>query len=595
MSDNQKVHRDRQLLTAAQEKGTLATFASFFRLSGPGWLQGAITLGGGSLASALYLGAVAGTQMMWLMLVAIVVGVIMLSAISYVTLSTGRRPYEAINEYVNPVLGVGWITATILANLIWIMPQFSLCFDAIEKNLGGDSIGNDLTTKIVVSALLFAAALGVILVSFGRGWISRIFDVILKLLVAGIICCFVAAVIYLFRSDMVSWSEILRGFIPDLRNWNQPATAISELINQVPAEDLEEWKELIVKQQRRVMISTTGTAVGINMTFLLPYSMLARGWDRPFRGLARFDLWTGLAIPFLLVTSCIVIAAAAGFHAKADEAFLGNDRQAISESSAFDNARSAIKGRIVGRDEAATKRLDEIAQQAKSEDWTDKQIKAAEEPVLLDYFVTMSAPERQLALTLAKPSTARFAESLRPVLKDKAELVFGLGVFAMGFTTIIILMLINGFAVAEIFGRFDNVPLRIVGSTLAGLAGIAWIWVWSGDYEWTKNSRTWLMIMASTFGAVLLPIAYIAFLALMNNRKLLGDDKPTGVRMGIWNLLMVISVIAALVQSSVAIIATMDKPVTGNFVIGGVVVFALLALVGFSARGRSADREERAD
>ena len=30
-------------------------------------------------------------------------------------------------------------------------------------------------------------------------------------------------------------------------------------------------------------------AVGINMTFLLPYSMLARGWDKDFRGLAVFD------------------------------------------------------------------------------------------------------------------------------------------------------------------------------------------------------------------------------------------------------------------------------------------------------------------
>ena len=32
------------------------------------------------------------------------------------------------------------------------------------------------------------------------------------------------------------------------------------------------------------MIAAAATAVGINMTFLLPYSMLARGWDNPSVG-----------------------------------------------------------------------------------------------------------------------------------------------------------------------------------------------------------------------------------------------------------------------------------------------------------------------
>ena len=56
-------------------------------------------------------------------------------------------------------------------------------------------------------------------------------------------------------------------------------------------------------------------AVGINMTFLFPYSMLKKGWNKDFRELAIFDLATGLFIPFLLATSCIVIASASQFHA----------------------------------------------------------------------------------------------------------------------------------------------------------------------------------------------------------------------------------------------------------------------------------------
>ena len=119
MTDN-KTFRDREILTTAQAKGPVSTLGAWFRLSGPGWLQSAITLGGGSLGGALYLGMLAGTSMLWLQLVSIIIGVIMLSAISYVALSTQTRPYAAINTYVNPVLGVGWITATILANMIFI-------------------------------------------------------------------------------------------------------------------------------------------------------------------------------------------------------------------------------------------------------------------------------------------------------------------------------------------------------------------------------------------------------------------------------------------------------------------------------------------
>ncbi|MCH2124561.1 MAG: hypothetical protein MK165_07210, partial [Pirellulaceae bacterium] len=92
-----KVDADRELLATAQAEGRGATLTAFVRLSGPGWLQSAITLGGGSLSSALFLGVLGGTEMLWLQLVAIIMGVVMLSAISYVTLSTGERPFALIN------------------------------------------------------------------------------------------------------------------------------------------------------------------------------------------------------------------------------------------------------------------------------------------------------------------------------------------------------------------------------------------------------------------------------------------------------------------------------------------------------------------
>ena len=51
---------DREELARATEAGGWEKYKTFAKLSGPGWLQSAITLGGGSLAGALFLGVIGG-------------------------------------------------------------------------------------------------------------------------------------------------------------------------------------------------------------------------------------------------------------------------------------------------------------------------------------------------------------------------------------------------------------------------------------------------------------------------------------------------------------------------------------------------------
>ncbi|HPY51070.1 MAG TPA: hypothetical protein PLO68_14470, partial [Sedimentisphaerales bacterium] len=84
---------------------------TFVRLSGPGWLQSGITVGGVSFASSLYLGVLSGFTFLWLQPVAMMWGIVMLAAIAYVTLSSGERPLRAINQHVSPVLGWSWLLA----------------------------------------------------------------------------------------------------------------------------------------------------------------------------------------------------------------------------------------------------------------------------------------------------------------------------------------------------------------------------------------------------------------------------------------------------------------------------------------------------
>ena len=59
---------DEVRLNAAHEGGVFKTLLTYARLSGPGWLQSAITLGGGSLAGALFLGVLTGTRLLWVQL-----------------------------------------------------------------------------------------------------------------------------------------------------------------------------------------------------------------------------------------------------------------------------------------------------------------------------------------------------------------------------------------------------------------------------------------------------------------------------------------------------------------------------------------------
>ena len=599
----EKTFRDREILSKAHQRGPIATLGAFFRLSGPGWLQSAITLGGGSLIGALYLGMLGGTSMLWLQLVAIVIGVIMLSAISYVTLSTNKRPYGAINEYINPVLGVGWITGTMLANMIWIIPQFALCYDALDENLVPGGLSDGTTMEMVISGVLAACALTMVMLSFNPGWMSKTFDWVLKLIVGMIVICFIAVVYYLATTDALNWTQILMGFIPNFTHWTTPAPAIESLLTNLEGSEAKFWKDQIIAKQQSSMIGVTATAVGLNMTFLLPYSMLARSWDKPFRGLARFDLVTAMAIPYLLVTTCIVIASAHAFHGKADPNFLSDDPAVMQQSVLFASTVGVLENRYL-MDEGPEK-IDERKQQLNSEvseiearlsqQGLEKDTRQAIEDelaeaterkhkVLATFGASLSEDEKRIAPTLVKPNAAQLATTLKPLLGERyekyADLIFGLGAFGMGFSTIIILSLINGYAFAEIAGRYDSFWIRTAGALAAIAVGFCWFWFGQGE------SRTWLGIVASTFGAILLPIAYICFFALMNNSRLLGEEKPTGIRMPIWNFLMAIGVIGAVVQAYGAISTKVGDPTQGPFVIGGVAVFLLLAVIGFSARPR---------
>ena len=116
----------------------------------------------------------------------------------------------------------------------------------------------------------------------------KIFDLILKIMVGIVVISFFGVVIKLSTSGQANWNEIASGFVPNFSLFSNPVDVYLPFLEQT-GEFKSFWEEKIVGLQQDVMISAAATAVGINMTFFMPFVLLRRKWGREHRGLAKFD------------------------------------------------------------------------------------------------------------------------------------------------------------------------------------------------------------------------------------------------------------------------------------------------------------------
>jgi Mn2+/Fe2+ NRAMP family transporter len=537
------ISTDEQRLIEAKAKGNAATLKTYISMSGPGWLQSAITLGGGSLAGALFVGVIGGLNFLWVQLFAMIIGVIMLSAIAYVTLSSGQSPYKLIRDQINPVLAWGWLIASLMANMIWVMPQYALSYSAITENLGL-SLGGGIAEKAVISFAIFAICTAIVM-SYGQGSKGqKVFDLTVKIIVGAIVLTFMAVSIKIvFIDEVFSLSDIFSGYIPSSDHFTSPQGAIAEQLAKLDASVQPYWREQILDIQQTVLIAAAAFAVGVNMTFMMPSSLIARGWNKNFRGLAIFDLSTGMLIPFVLATSCIVIASAATFHGQSQDSLIEVDGHYQINQDASKKVISGLESSLKQRTEALSN-------------------------------VAISDEEKVIASYLIKRDTGSFTKALERIMgPELAHIVFGLGILAMGLSTIVMLMLISGFCVCEL-GGYEHGGKEHKRGTLLATTGLLWFVVWTG------GSAPYLAAITGTFGFVFLPIAYISFFMLLNSKKAMGENAPKGKSRVIWNLLMGSSIIFTC-YAALGPYGAWGKMVNG-FPIGKyfIIVFVLLALAG---------------
>jgi len=316
--DPEALTRERAWLIEMESAPAWRRGFAFLKRGGPGYLQSALTLGGGTAASSLFAGAAFGYDLLWVAPLSMLLGVIMLSAVAYQTLSTGMRPFEAMRVHAGPVFAWGWAIGALLSSFIWHFAQYSLAGAVLEDM--GEQAGLPVNRWLAGGAILAWAIPGVLLYASSPRWM-RFFERALRWMVYAIILCFGFVVL---KTGVREPGALLDGF----------------LAFRVPAETNG-------IAGISVVISGMAAAVGVNMVFLYPYTLLARGWGREHRRLARFDLFAGMFLPYLLATSLMIIATANVLHYGAAEPFTGKALSPVEAGAALAPAVGGMLGRVV--------------------------------------------------------------------------------------------------------------------------------------------------------------------------------------------------------------------------------------------------------
>ena len=429
---------------AGQPLGT--RIRGYLKLSGPGYMQSAMTLGGGSIASCVLLGSMLGYELLWVQPLAIFLGVCILGAVAKQTCQTGEKPYEAFWNRLHPAMALAWAIAAMIATVLWHIPQYSLTANGAVELLGG--IGLDLSSDEVTDGVKFVgrgiiglavlAGASFVLYLYNQGARGlKLYELVVKVLVWGIVLAFMVVTV----STGINFKELFLGFtgisfLQRVMDTGFPPEAIKPVVGGIAA------------------------AVGINMVFLYPYSLLNKDWGKEHRELAYFDLISGMAIPFVFATSFMMIGVANT---------IGPEPGGMNES---------------------VRDIREIL------------------PVL--------------------EGTLGSAGSL---------LLIGLGMFAIGFSTIITHMLASGFIGCELFG-FEYKGKAKFWFSLVPAIGIVGVLI---PFPW------YAAVTASTLALPLMPVAVIGFIILLNSKSYMGDARPEGGARIFWNITLIAAVVIMMV------------------------------------------------
>jgi Mn2+/Fe2+ NRAMP family transporter len=261
---------------------------SYMKMTGPGYMQSAMTLGGGSVASCAVLGSMFGYKYLWVQVVAMFFGYVILACVAKQTCNSGERAYETFRRELHISMALLWAGSAFVATILWHIPQYSLTANGIITLADGVSLDLDNNAARVGMGIVLLGIACAVVSLYHRGADGlKIYERIVKTLVWSVVAAFTIVVVVSARE--IQWVEILKGVTG--------ITFVQNLVNN----GMEE-------QAVKPVIGALAAAVGINMIFLYPYSLTEKGWGKDHKELAYYDLFSGMAVPFILATSMMIIA-----------------------------------------------------------------------------------------------------------------------------------------------------------------------------------------------------------------------------------------------------------------------------------------------
>jgi len=263
-------------------------FRQYLRTMGPGYMQSAMTLGGGSAFAAIFAGAAFGYKLLWVAPLAMLLGVVVMAAVAWQTLSTGKDPYDALKEHAHPAFAWAFAWGGLISSIIWQFAQYALAGAMIGLLLGvSPAVGG-------LIALAWCVPVGLLYGNANR--FVRWYELILTGMVWFIIVCMLVVVV---RAGVPEAGSIASGFVPSIP---------------------EDWSGLNAAGEQTgiaaniVIVSGLAAAVGANMLFVYPYTLMRNKWGRGERKVALLDLVLGMLVPFTIAVTLLVIASASVFH-----------------------------------------------------------------------------------------------------------------------------------------------------------------------------------------------------------------------------------------------------------------------------------------
>ncbi len=323
--DPERLEQEVRELQELESRPFLQRAIGYLKRTGPGLLQSAMTLGAGSAAASVMAGASFGYKLLWVQPVAMFLGVCMLAALANIVLTTGERPYRAFGRELSVTLAFLWALGTVVASVIWHFPQYGLAAGAAWDFAG--ALGVPASHQTAEYAVKFGIGVFILALSIFTTWNYgshsrgiRLYEWFLRGVIGLVIISF--GIVVVANWHRIDWAELGKGLIG---------------YYGIPSQ----------KGAVTLVLGMLGAAVGINMTFLYPYSLLAKGWGKHHKTLARWDLAMSMFLPFVLVTSLIIVGMAiTGVYDPTHEV-VRTDMKPLQAAQALTGVMGETFGRLV--------------------------------------------------------------------------------------------------------------------------------------------------------------------------------------------------------------------------------------------------------